>query len=56
MRDVLVPSICKREISPESIHSFLALVEFVDNPDEVIFKKKMGRTSFKRTPKGLTGN
>lgn len=40
MRDVLVPSICKREISPESIHCFLALVEFVDNPDEVIFKKR----------------
>lgn len=37
MRDILVLSICKREISPESIYPVLALVEFVDNPDEVIF-------------------
>lgn len=39
MTDVLVPSICKRKIYPESMRSFLALVEFVGNLGEVIFLK-----------------
>lgn len=52
MTDVLVPSICKREICPESMHAVLALAEFVDNLGEVKFFKKWDE----RTPKGLTGN